>query len=160
MASAQVPSPRTGAPSPSSCCSKLSSWHNQARDPNPSRDDSTVTHLSPFEFIPQRSITESSAAARSMPRPRTAEVQDSTSRACQADPSCCDRQDHILHGRNVSTAMLSCRSSPIEGRRQSNKGKVRQMSPHTSQPARLAEQLGKNCKRGTTPEPITAQASM
>ena len=33
------------------------------------------------------------------------------------------------------------------------------MSPHTSQPARPAEQLGKNSKRGTTPEPITAQVS-
>jgi hypothetical protein len=31
------------------------------------------------------------------------------------------------------------------------------MSLHRSQPARLAEQLGKNSKRGTTPEPITAQ---
>jgi len=62
-ASAQAPSPRTGAPSPSSCRSKLSSCRNWARDPNPSRDDSTATHPLPFEFIPQRSITESSAAA-------------------------------------------------------------------------------------------------
>ena len=47
-------------------------------------------------------------------------------------------------------------SSPSGGQRQSDKGKVRQMSPHRSQPAKLAEQLG---KRGTMPEPITAQAS-
>jgi hypothetical protein len=32
------------------------------------------------------------------------------------------------------------------------------MSPHRSQPAKPAEQLGKNSKRGMTPEPITAQA--
>jgi hypothetical protein len=159
MASARAPSPRTGAPSLSSCRSKSSSRRNQARDPNPSRDDSTATHPSPFEFIPQQSINESSAMAQSMPRPRTAEVQGSMSIACQADPSCRDQRDHVLHGRNVSTVMPSRRSSPIEGRRQSNKGKARQMSPHTSQPAKPAEQLGKNSKRGTMPEPITAQAS-
>jgi hypothetical protein len=33
------------------------------------------------------------------------------------------------------------------------------MSQHRSQLARPAEQLGKNSKRGTTPEPITAQVS-
>ena len=114
-ASARMPSPRTGAPSPSSCRSKLSSRRNQARDPNPSRDDSMATHPSPFKFIPRRSITESSAVACSTPWPRTAEVQGSTSIAHQADPSCCDQRDHILHGRNVSTAMPSRRSSPIEG---------------------------------------------
>jgi len=75
------------------------------------------------------------------------------------DPSHCDQQDHVLHGRNVSTAMPLCRLSLIEGRRQSNKGKARQMSLHTSQLARPAEQLGKNRKKGMTPEPITAQAS-
>ena len=111
-----VPMASARAPSPSSHCSKSSSRRNRARDPNPSRNDSTATHPSPFEFMPRRSVTESSAAARSMLRPRTAEVQGSTSRACQACPSHRDQQDHVLHGRNVSMAMPSCRSSPIEGR--------------------------------------------
>jgi len=109
--------------------------------------------------MPRRSVTESSAAAQSMPCPRTAEVQGSTSRARQAGPSHCDQHDHALHGRNVSMAMPSRKLSLSEGQRQSNKGKARQISPHRSQPARPAEHLGKNNKRGMTPEPITAQAS-
>jgi len=95
-----------------------------------------------------------------MPRPRTAEVQGSTSRAHQVGPSHHDQHDHALHERNVSMAMPSRRLSLSEGRQQSNKGKVWQMSLHRSQLARPAEQLGKNSKRRTTPEPITAQVSM
>jgi hypothetical protein len=99
------------------------------------------------------------ATACSTPHPRTAEVQGSTSRAHQVGPSCCDQHDHAMHGRNVSMALPSCRLSPSKGQHQSNKGKAWQMSLHRSQPARLAEQLGKNSKRRATPEPITAQVS-
>jgi hypothetical protein len=61
-ASVRVSSPRTGAPSPSSRYLKSSSRRNRARDPNLSRDDSTATHLSPFEFMPRQPVTELSAA--------------------------------------------------------------------------------------------------
>jgi hypothetical protein len=110
-----IPTASAQAPSPSSHCSKSSSRHNRARDPNPSRDDSTATHLSPFEFMPQRSVTELLAAAQSTLCLRTAEVQGSMSRAHQVGPSRRDQHDHALHGRNVSMARLSRRSSPSEG---------------------------------------------
>jgi hypothetical protein len=48
-----IPTASVRVPSPSSHYSKLSSRRNRARDPNLSRDDLTVTHLSPFEFMPR-----------------------------------------------------------------------------------------------------------
>ena len=75
MMSRTVPMASVQAPSPSSHCLQLSSWRNWARDPNPSRDDLTVTHPSPFKFMPQQTVTEASAAARSTLHLRTAEFQ-------------------------------------------------------------------------------------
>jgi len=154
-----VPTASAQAPSMSSCHLQLSSRHNRARDPNPSRDDLTVTHPSPFKFIPQQAVTEASAVAHSMLHPRTPEIPGGMSRACQAGPSHHDHHDHAVHGRNVSMAQPSHRSSPSECRWQSIKGKVQQMSLHRSQPAKPAEQHGKNSKSRATPDPITAQVS-
>ena len=70
-----VPMPSVQAPSLSSHRSHLNSRCNQARDPNPSRDDPAVTHPLPFEFLPQRTGNEASAAGHSAPHPRTPEIQ-------------------------------------------------------------------------------------
>jgi hypothetical protein len=154
-----VPTPSVRAPSPSSCRSHSSSRRNRARDANPSRDDTAAMHPSPFKFLPRRQGHEASAAGRSTPRPRTPENQGSMSRACQAGPSRRDNYDHTPSFRDVETVQSSCRSSPGEGRRQSNKGKVWHVSPQQSQPARPAEQHGQSSRRRATPEPITAQVS-
>jgi len=86
-------------------------------------------------------------------------VQGGMSRAHQVGPSHHDHHDHTLCGHNTNTAQLLCRLSLSEGWQQSNKGKVQQMSPQRSQPARPAEQHGKSNTRRATPEPITAQVS-
>jgi hypothetical protein len=113
-ASAQALSSRTGAPSPSSRCSQLSSQHNRARDPNSLRSDSAATHLSPFDFLPRRIGNDASAAARAAQRPITPGDQGGTSRAHQTGSSHRDHQDHISTGRDDATALLSRRSSPSE----------------------------------------------
>jgi hypothetical protein len=70
-ASARALSSRTGAPSPSSCRSQLSSQHNWARDPNPLRSDSAATHPSPFDSLPCRTGNEALTAAQAAQRPIT-----------------------------------------------------------------------------------------
>jgi hypothetical protein len=92
-----------------------------------------------------------------MPRLRTPKHQGGTSRARTAGPS--RRDHHIPSGRDAKMVQLSCRSSPDEDRRQSNKGKQWHISPQRSQLARPAEQQGKSSKRIATPEPTTAQVS-
>jgi len=97
-ASAQALSSRTGVPSPSSCRSQSSSQCNRARDPNPLRSDSAVTHPSPFDFLPRRTGNEASAAAQAAQRPITPENKGGTSRARQTGSSCRDHRDHISTG--------------------------------------------------------------
>jgi hypothetical protein len=113
-ASARALSSRTGAPSPSSCRSQLSSQRNQARDPNSLRSDLAMTHLSPFDFLPRRTGNEALAAAWAAQRLTTPENQGGTRRAHQMGSSCCDHRDHISTGRNDAAALPSHRSSPSE----------------------------------------------
>jgi len=158
-ASIRALSLRTGAPSLSSRCSQSSSQCNWARDPNPLRSDSAVTHPSPFDFLARRTGNEASAAARSAQRLITPDNQGGTSRARPMGSSRRDHQDHVLTGRNDTTALLSRRSSPSESPRPSVKGKARQVSPQRSQMAKPVEQLGKSSRKIATPEPVTAQMS-
>jgi len=158
-ASARALSSRTGAPSPSSCCSQSSSQRNWARDPNPLRSDSAATHPSPFDFLPCRTGNEASAPARPVQQPITPENQGGTSRARQMGSSRRDHWDHISTGRNDNTALPLRRSSLSESRRPSAKGKTQQVSPQRSQLAKPAEQPGKSSRRIVTPEPATAQMS-
>jgi hypothetical protein len=118
-----------------------------------------ATHPSPFNFLPHRTGNEASAAARAAQRPITPENQGGTNRARQTGSSHHDHRDHISTGRNDTMALPSCRSSPSESRRPSVKGKVRQVSPQRSQPAKPAEQLWKSSRKIVTPEPATAQMS-
>jgi len=150
---------RTGAPSSSSRHSQSSSQRNRARDPNPLRSDSAATHLLPFNFLPHRTGNEASAAAQAAQWPITPENQGGTSRARQMGSSHHDHQDHISTGRNDTTALPSRRSSPSESQRPSVKGKVWQVLPQRSQPAKPAEQLGNSSRKIATPEPTTAQMS-
>ena len=113
-ASARALSSRTGTPSPSSRHSQSSSQCNRARDPNPLRSDLAATHLSPFDFLSCRTGNEASAAARAAQQPITPENQGGTSRARQTGSSRRDHRDHISTGRNDTTALPSCRSSPSE----------------------------------------------
>jgi hypothetical protein len=158
-ASARALSSRTGAPSPSSCRSQSSSQHNRARDPNPLRSDSAATHLSPFDFLPHRTGNEASAAAQAAQWPITPGDQGGTSRARQTGSSHHDHRDHILTGRDDTTALPSCRSSLSESRRPSVKGKAWQVSPQRSQLAKPVEPLGKRSRTIATPEPAKAQMS-
>jgi len=64
-----------------------------------------------------------------------------------------------LTGQDDAVALPSRRSSPSESRRPSVKGKVRQVSPHKGQPAKLVEPLGKSSRTIMTPEPAKAQMS-
>ena len=156
LASARALSSRTGAPSPSSCRSQLSSQRNRTRDPNPLRSDSAVTHPSPFDFLPRRTGNEASAAAWAAQWPITPGDQGGTSRACQTGSSHRDHRDHILTGRDDTAALPLRRSSLSESRQPSVKGKARQVLPQRSQPAKPAEQLGKSSRKIATPEPTTA----
>jgi len=113
-AGARALSLRTGAPSPSSCRSQLSSQRNWARDPNPLRSDSAATHPSPFDFLPRRTGNEASAAAQPAQQPITPENQGGMSRARQTGSSRRDHRDHISTGRNDATALPSRISSPSE----------------------------------------------
>jgi hypothetical protein len=97
-ASIRALSSRTGAPSLSSCHLQLSSQCTWARDPNPLRSDSAVTHPLPFDFLPCRTGNKASAAARSAQRPITPDNQGGTSRARPTGSSCCDHRDSILTG--------------------------------------------------------------
>jgi hypothetical protein len=113
-ASTQALSSRTGAPSPSSRRLQSSSQRNRARDPNPLRSDSAVTHPSPFDFLPRRTGNEASAAARAAQQPIASGDQGGMSRACQTGSSHHDHQDHISTGRDNAAVLPSRRSSPSE----------------------------------------------
>jgi hypothetical protein len=158
-ASTRALSSRTGAPSPSSRRSQSSSQRNQARDPNPLRSDSAMTHLSPFDFLPCRTGNEASAAAQVAQRPIAPGDQGGTSRACQTGSSRRDHWDHILTGRDDAAALPSRRSSPSESRQLSVQGKVRQVSLQRSQLAKPVKPLGKSSRTIATPEPAKAQMS-
>jgi hypothetical protein len=158
-ASTQAMSSRTGAPSPSSRHSQSSSQHNRARDPNPLRSDSAVTHPSPFDFLPCRTGNEASAAAQAAQRPIASGDQGGMSRARQMGSSRRDHRDHISTGRDNAAALPSHRSSPSASRQPSVKGKAQQVSPHRSQPAKPVEPLGKSSRTIATPEPTKAQMS-
>jgi hypothetical protein len=158
-ASAQALSLRTGVPSPSSRHLQSSSQRNRAMDPNPLRSDSAMTHLSPFDFLPHRTGNEASAAARAAQWPITPENQGGTSRACQTGSSCHDHQDHILTGRDDTTALPSCRLSLSESQQPSVKGKAWQVSLQRSQLAKPVEPLGKSSRKIATPEPTKAWMS-
>jgi len=127
-ASARALSSRTGAPSPSSCRSQLSSQHNRARDPNPLRSDSAATHPSPFDSLPCRTGNEALTAAQAAQRPITPGDQGGPSWAHQTGSSRHDHRDHISTGQDDAAALPSCRLSPSESRRPSVKGKARQVS--------------------------------
>jgi hypothetical protein len=79
------------------------------------------------------------------------------SRARQTGSSCRDHRDHISTGQDDAVALLSCRSSPNESRQPSVKGKVQQVLPQRSQPAKPVEPLGKSSRKIATPEPAKAQ---
>jgi hypothetical protein len=158
-ASTRALSSRTGAPSPSSRRSQLSSQRNRARDPNPLRSDSAVTHPSPFDFLPRRTGNEASAAALAAQWPMASGDQGGTSRARQTGSSHRDHRDHISTGRDDAAALPSRRSSPSESSRLSVKGKVWQVSPHRSQLVKPVEPLGKSSRTIATPEPAKAQMS-
>jgi hypothetical protein len=113
-ASTRALSSRTGAPSPSSRHSQLSSQRNRARDPNPLRSDSAATHPLPFDFLPRRTGNEVLAAARAAQRPIASGDQGGTSRAHQTGSSRRDHWDHIPTGRDDAAALPLRRSSPSE----------------------------------------------